>query len=1299
MNATIPQQITRVIQVLFNVPSGYTYLEQFLDECKISGISDFSNNFVNTYFSNYTNYELAEKVSSNLLFANDNLKNICTSYLTNQFDLRTDRGAVILESLNLLSSLGSNSLFWETANLFNAAVESSLSYSVSPDNTSTDLVILMGASDINYNNVSATITGDDYSNTSASIGSIILDTFDSGSISGSINFKNDKDWFAVDMVAGKTYILTASPPVGSSSSLIDLMIDGINAPDGKLIQNTFNDNYGNNSNPRLIFVPTITGKHFISIAENGSELGEYTLYVNENSFLSLGSDTPADITTTVTLTVDAKVTDVVEEAYDVDWIRFEALNSETYIIDLLGKDSDHGTLANPYLRGIFDSSGSYVNNTFDNDSGFGKNAQVTFSPEESGIYFIAAAANSFGIGDYILSVSKKENMVPEQEVVDVATDSTSTTVTLSVAESITGAIDFGDDKDWIKTSLVAGSQYTFNLLGSATNSGTLNDPYIWGLYDQNGNVITKTSDDDGGFGFNSQLIYTASSTGDHYISAGSINSDVGSYTLELLGEQGLSDTSDTIDTLATIKAGASIIDNIDFSSDNDWFSTSLVEGYQYTFQLEGSSTNAGSLIDPYLIGLYDSAGSYIADTSNDDGGVEYNSRLIYTAPRTDTYFISAGAYGASGSYTLNLSAGVIPTNNDIPDNVSTTSSITVGGSVIGNIDDSSDWSGDQDWFKVSLIEGYQYIFILEGSSTNAGTLDDPTIIGLNDANSVYIDGTYDDDSGAGYNSELIYVADTTGIYYVVIGAYDGTGTYSLSFSGEQLSSGAVSDLDILNTLETTAKLSASEPVTGTIEIIDDTDWFNVTLIAGNQYTFDLEGESTTGGTLADPYLIGLYDVNGSYVTNTNDDDSGIGLNSQYIYTPTISGDYYISAGAFDSTGTYTLKMAEIDNSIQVDDSIDATDTNTSKWNIMIYLAADNDLEQMALEDMHEMELAIVTEDINVSVLVDRAPGYSENDGDWTDTRRGLITSDNTSDNISTILQSLGELNTGDPNTLTDFINWSVSNKPSENYALIIWNHGGGIWGSAWDESNGNDNLSLNDVTTAIKNSTLEKFDVIGYDACQMGMFNALYPLEDYTEYYVASSENEWGYGWDYTNLINSITSNLEQDAQSLASIIVETYSDSFSQVSWHNEYTLSSINMSYLNSLAQKLNNFSSIVQNNATNSDWDAIKAAHEATAIYAGQKDYLDFGDFFKNIIESNSQDVIINASTDVSNAYSWLIDYSKGNVTDYTGMSIYLPGPGANDNGGYLQDFEELLPWRNFVSELTQVGVDKQDTAWWS
>ena len=78
---------------------------------------------------------------------------------------------------------------------------------------------------------------------------------------------------------------------------------------------------------------------------------------------------------------------------------------------------------------------------------------------------------------------------------------------------------------------------------------------------------------------------------------------------------------------------------------------------------------------------------------------------------------------------------------------------------------------------------------------------------------------------------------------------------------------------------------------------------------------------------------------------------------------------------------------------------------------------------------------------------------------------------------------------------------------------------------------------------------------------------------------------------------------------------------------------------------------------------------------------------------------QDVIINASNEVSNAYQSVVDTFKGNVTDYTGMSIYLPGPGATNDGGYLQNFEELSPWQNFVSELTQVGVDQRDTEWWS
>ena len=45
---------------------------------------------------------------------------------------------------------------------------------------------------------------------------------------------------------------------------------------------------------------------------------------------------------------------------------------------------------------------------------------------------------------------------------------------------------------------------------------------------------------------------------------------------------------------------------------------------------------------------------------------------------------------------------------------------------------------------------------------------------------------------------------------------------------------------------------------GSIDWGSDRDWFKVTLEAGKTYRFDLEGSSTSQGTLRDPYLAGTY---------------------------------------------------------------------------------------------------------------------------------------------------------------------------------------------------------------------------------------------------------------------------------------------------------------------------------------------------------------------------------------------------------------------------------------------------------
>jgi hypothetical protein len=119
---------------------------------------------------------------------------------------------------------------------------------------------------------------------------------------------------------------------------------------------------------------------------------------------------------------------------------------------------------------------------------------------------------------------------------------------------------------------------------------------------------------------------------------------------------------------------------------------------------------------------------------------------------------------------------------------------------------------------------------------------------------------------------------------------------------------------------------------------------------------------------------------------------------------------------------------------------------------------------------------------------------------------------------------LQEQNMGDPTTLKSFINWAKSNYPAEKYALIIGGHGGGWLGvgfdATWDgcmkNQQGNcknpDPLYMGELSMALNGSTLE---LIGLDACFMGMTEVAYQLRPYVNYMVASEELGPGEGWPF----------------------------------------------------------------------------------------------------------------------------------------------------------------------------------------
>jgi hypothetical protein len=218
-----------------------------------------------------------------------------------------------------------------------------------------------------------------------------------------------------------------------------------------------------------------------------------------------------------------------------------------------------------------------------------------------------------------------------------------------------------------------------------------------------------------------------------------------------------------------------------------------------------------------------------------------------------------------------------------------------------------------------------------------------------------------------------------------------------------------------------------------------------------------------------------------------------------------------------------------------------------EWTIISYSAADDDvLEGNMWFDINEMELVGSTDQVNIVVQIDRYERGFDGDGDWTDTRRYLVQRDNDLNSItSPVVESIGEADMGDPQTLVDFVTWAITNYPAKKYALIMSDHGGGWTGGFSDLSVPESALTMPEIVSAmdqIRQATgVDKFEMMGFDAClmaQIEVFGMLYP---YSNYMVASEEVIPAYGWSYAAWLGQLTQNPTMDGSGISSAIVSTY--------------------------------------------------------------------------------------------------------------------------------------------------------------
>ncbi len=218
------------------------------------------------------------------------------------------------------------------------------------------------------------------------------------------------------------------------------------------------------------------------------------------------------------------------------------------------------------------------------------------------------------------------------------------------------------------------------------------------------------------------------------------------------------------------------------------------------------------------------------------------------------------------------------------------------------------------------------------------------------------------------------------------------------------------------------------------------------------------------------------------------------------------------------------------------------------WLVMMYEDADDEiLEEDMMFDLNEAEFVGSTDQVTMVAQVDRYAGGYAGDGDWTSTKRFLISQDSDLYTVnSQELADLGELDMGDGATLQEFATWAIQTYPAEHYVLILSNHGGG-WTGGWSDSDPviKSGLTMQEIDDAlgatIAATGIGAFELVGFDACLMGQLEVMSGITPHARYAVGSEETEPLLGWGYAGFLQALTDNTAMTGRELGQAIVDSY--------------------------------------------------------------------------------------------------------------------------------------------------------------
>jgi len=386
----------------------------------------------------------------------------------------------------------------------------------------------------------------------------------------------------------------------------------------------------------------------------------------------------------------------------------------------------------------------------------------------------------------------------------------------------------------------------------------------------------------------------------------------------------------------------------------------------------------------------------------------------------------------------------------------------------------------------------------------------------------------------------------------------------------------------------------------------------------------------------------------------------------------------------------------------------ATAGDGDTWLVMLYQDADDKvLEKDIYLDLNEAERIGSTDNVHIVSQLDRYRRGYKGDGNWDSTKRFYVTYDPDLNRVqSQEIADLGEVNMADGDSLVDFVTWAIDTFPADKHVLILSDHGMG-WPGGWTDpdpgvrgdhniplAQNGDQMFLMEMDQAlgeIRDRTgLDKFEIVGLDACLMAHVEVYEALAPHARYAVASQETEPALGWAYTGFLDALVRNPGMSGADLSRLIVQSYIQddqrivdeqaradllrgsrgsgfglpSAAQVAQQmaDGTTLSAVDLAAMPNVIASLNNLASTLQESDQRSVAQARNYAQSFTSVFGrgSPPSYIDLGNFAQMLKRETRSSAITQAADQLLAALdqSVIAERHGRKKPGSTGMSIYFP-----------------------------------------